>query len=123
MGTRAVRIAPNFERNLEDIRRFLDGVEAPQAFDDLLADLFGTVIPNLERFPELGRDFLQRSPGSTEGEARRERLFRLVARKWHLREYLRGDYLILYAIGEDAIGLLAIKHHRQLSFDLKAHWS
>ncbi|MGH8221884.1 MAG: type II toxin-antitoxin system RelE/ParE family toxin [Woeseiaceae bacterium] len=122
MGTRAVRIAPNFDRNLEEIRRFLGEQQAPHAFIALLDDLFGTVIPNLERFPELGRDFLERSPGSVEGEARREKLFRLVARKWHLREYITGDYLILYAVGDNAIGLLAIKHHRQLSFDLKAHW-
>ena len=122
MATRAVRIAPNFSRNLEEIRRFLKDSDAAPAFDALLDSLFDTIIPNLERFPEIGRDFLAHSPGSVEGEARRDQIFRLVARKWHLREYVSGDYLILYAVGADAIGLLSIKHHRQLSFDFKGHW-
>lgn len=30
--------------------------------------------------------------------------------------------LLLYALTDDRIHLLAIKHHRQLSFDLKGLW-
>lgn len=122
MAARTVRIAPNFQRNLDEIRQFLENAEAPQEFDALLDALFDTVIPNLEQFPELGRDVLARSPSSVEGEARREKLFRLVARRWHLREYISRDYLILYAVEQDTLGLLSIRHHRQLSFDFKGHW-
>ncbi len=32
------------------------------------------------------------------------------------------DYLMLYALIGTTVYLLAIKHHRQLSFDLGAHW-
>jgi plasmid stabilization system protein ParE len=39
-----------------------------------------------------------------------------------LRELVRGDYLILYARRGDDLYLLAIKHHRQLSFDFPGHW-
>jgi hypothetical protein len=41
-----------------------------------------------------------------------------------LREYLTGDYLILYADSEaDATAyLLSIRHHRQMSFDFARHW-
>ncbi len=34
-----------------------------------------------------------------------------------------GDYLILCAVGSARIQLLSSKLHRQLSFDLKAHWT
>ena len=39
-----------------------------------------------------------------------------------LREYISGDYLMLYAVRGDDLYLLSIKHQRQLSFDLKEHW-
>jgi plasmid stabilization system protein ParE len=61
-----VKFTANFERNLEGIELFLTEVEAPQAFDGLLDELLETVIPNLERFPEMGRPFLARQPRSVE---------------------------------------------------------
>jgi hypothetical protein len=39
-----------------------------------------------------------------------------------VREYVVGDYLVLYALSGAAAYLLAIRHHRQLSFDMRAHW-
>ena len=39
-----------------------------------------------------------------------------------LRGYLSGDYLMLYALIGTTVYLLAVKHHRQLSVDLGAHW-
>ena len=47
------RVTENFTRNLDDIEALLH--ESPAAFEDLLSDLFATVIPNLERFPAIGR--------------------------------------------------------------------
>ena len=61
-----VKFTANFERNLEDIERFLTKQEAPQAFDGLLDELLETVIPNLEQFPEMGRPFMARQPRSVE---------------------------------------------------------
>ena len=61
-----VKLTANFERNLGDIEAFLTEVDAPQAFDGLLDELLDTVIPNLERFPGLGRPFLNRAVGSVE---------------------------------------------------------
>ena len=49
-----IKLTANFERNLADIEQFLTEAEAPQAFDGLIDELLGTVLPNLERFPELG---------------------------------------------------------------------
>ena len=48
-----IKLTANFERNLADIEQFLTEAEAPQAFDGLIDELLGTVLPNLERFPEL----------------------------------------------------------------------
>jgi hypothetical protein len=41
-----------------------------------------------------------------------------------LREYLHGDYLMLYAVMEaqETVVLLTIRHHRQLSFDFARLW-
>ena len=122
MRRRTVRITRNFDKNLAGIRRFLVEQEAPQAFQSVLEQLFGTVIPNLERFPEMGVDFLAKGPQSTEGLMRLETFKRRLGKNTSLREYISGDYLVLYALHGDNIYLLSIKHHRQLSFDLKEHW-
>lgn len=121
-GKSKVRVTRNFEQNLEDIRRFLTESEAPQAFDGLLDHLFATVIPNLERFPAIGVDFMARQTLSLEGRTLHERLLTRLENAI-LREYIFGDYLVLYAVLTGKIYLLAIKHHRQLTFDLKGFWA
>lgn len=119
---RTVRIAKNFDKNLADIRRFLEEQEALREFQSLLEQLFETMIPNLERFPEMGVDFLAKAPHSTEGLMRLEILKQRLGKNTSLREYISGDYLVLYALRGDNTYLLSIKHHRQLSFNLKEHW-
>ena len=61
-----VKLTANFERNLAEIQAFLMQAEAPQAFDALLDELLDTTIPNLERFPGMGRLFLERPVRSVE---------------------------------------------------------
>lgn len=116
-----VRLAANFEANLAQIEAFLAEAEAPQACDKLLDVLLETVIPNLERHPRMGRPFLDYPAQSVEGQESIDRLKKLIA-DGELREYLTGDYLILYALIRETIHLLSIKHHRQLSFVLVKHW-
>jgi ParE toxin of type II toxin-antitoxin system, parDE len=120
MARARIRIARNFDRNLDQIAGHLG--EAVGAFDALLAHLFDAVIPNLERFPRVGVDFLGRTGRSTETRALKRRLLNLVPRSWELREYIAGDYLILYLVHATTVELLSIRHHLQLSFDLKGHW-
>jgi plasmid stabilization system protein ParE len=117
----AVRLTANFERNLESIKAFLADADAPQAFDDLIDDLLDKVIPNLERFPGLGPVLLDQAAGSIESVRAQEAL-RKKAGDAELRQYVLPGYLILYAVTGDAIYLLSIRHHRQLSFDLDALW-
>lgn len=63
----AVKITANFERNLDEIERFLTDAETTQFFDALLDELSNAVIPNIERFPKMGRNFMDRPARSIEG--------------------------------------------------------
>ena len=85
-----------------------------------------TVIPNLERFPGMGRPFMLRQPRSVETTnalaTLRAKLLALTPDADALREYVLKDYLLLYAPIGGAIHLLAIRHQRQLSFDFEGHW-
>lgn len=121
-----VKLTANFERNLEEIERFLIEAEAPQAFDGLLDELLETVIPNLEQFPEMGRSFLGQRVRSVETmnavAALKEKLTALTPETEAIREYVLKHYLMLYAVVGGTIYLLAIRHQRQLSFDFEGHW-
>ena len=122
-----IKFTANFERNLEEIERFLNEADAPQAFDGLLNELLETVIPNLERFPGIGRPFMLRQPRSVETtnalETLRAKLLALTTDPEALREYALKDYLLLYSWTGGAIYLLAVRHQRQLSFDFEGHWA
>lgn len=121
-----VQLTANFERNLEEVEHFLSEADAPQAYDYLLDELLGTVIPNLERFPDMGRPFLVREALSVESANGLERLRAKVLQHTTdpnaLREYILHDYLVLYAQIGESIFLLAIRHHRQLAFDFVGQW-
>ena len=116
-----VKYSANFEANLGQIEVFLSQADAPQAYDALLAELAATVIPNLERFPQMGRPFFNRGAGSVEAHEKIKRLALRIG-DGELREYLSGDYLLLYAFMRQTVYLLSIKHHRQLSFDFERLW-
>lgn len=124
MATRKpqVRFAARFERNLEEIAEFLAETEAMAAYDALLDELAETVIPNLERFPDMGRPFMAREVFSVEGinalEQLGTRLSELAIAPADLREYVLRDYLVLYVVRGLQIHLLAIRHQRELAFRL-----
>jgi len=110
-----VQLTENFLERLNAIEAFLTEVEAHFAFDELLADLRVSIIPNLQRFPAMGRRYLDHPPQSAEALAQLAQLPAGAAAA--LREYLHGDYLILYTEAGSTVYLLSIRHHRQLSFD------
>lgn len=120
-----VKFTANFESNLEAVEKFLLEADAPHAFDALLEELADTVIPNLERFPDMGRLFMERSVRSVEVSNSLD-VLRKKLKDGKLREYLLANYLILYMRidlkVESMIYLLSIKHHRQLSFDFESLW-
>jgi len=120
-----VKLTANFERNLLEMETFLVEAEAPHAFDALLDELTDTLIPNLERFPGLGRLFLERPARSVEvanGINRLTAQLGSIATDGELREYVMTHYLVLYARIRDTVYLLSIRHQRQLSFDFEALW-
>ena len=117
-----VELTASFIERLDATLAFLVGADAAFAFDTLLAELRVTVIPNLRRFPRIGRRYLVNPPQSAEALAQLAAL--PAGAPDALREYLHGDYLMLYAAMEaDAtVYLLSIRHHRQLSFDFARLW-
>lgn len=124
MAERLVRVelTASFLECLDAVEAFLREADAGLAFDALLAELRTTVIPNLSRFPRIGRRYLDNPPQSAEALAQLAALPAGAAQA--LREYLHGDYLMLYiALESDAtVYLLSIRHHLQLSFDFAKLW-
>lgn len=117
-----VELTASFLERLDTSVTVLTEAHAVFAFDDLLAELRATVFPNLARFPRIGRRYLDNPPLSAEALAQLASLPAGAAGA--LREYLHGDYLMLYtAVDVDAtVYLLSIRHHRQLSFDFARLW-
>ncbi len=117
-----VELAASFLERLESIEAFLVEADAGFAFDDLLAEIRATVIPNLRRFPRIGRRYLANPPKSSEALALLAAM--PAGAPDALREYLHGDCLVLYVAMEaqETVVLLTIRHHRQLSFDFARLW-
>jgi plasmid stabilization system protein ParE len=116
----SVELTASFLDRLDSIESFLAAADAHAAYDELLAALRAQVIPNLRRYPRIGRRYLDRPPQSVETLDQFARLTREAADG--LREYLTGDYLILYSLAGSTVYLLSIRHHRQLSFDFGRLW-
>lgn len=117
-----VELTASFLERMDAVEAFLTEADAAFAFDDLLDELRATVIPNLARFPRIGRRYLANPPQSAEALAQLALLPAGAAGA--LREYLHGDYLMLYAAldVQATVYLLSIRHHRQLSFDFASLW-
>lgn len=115
-----VELTASFLERLDSIETFLAEADAHAAYDELLAALREHVIPNLRRYPRIGRRYLDRPPQSVEALDQFARLPAAAADG--LREYLTGDYLILYSLAGSTVYLLSIRHHRQLSFDFGKRW-
>ncbi|WP_027715136.1 type II toxin-antitoxin system RelE/ParE family toxin [Desulfuromonas sp. TF] len=122
MRKAVIRVTRHFAENLDAIKEFLLEADAPGAFSALLDDLFEESIPALERYPELGTDFFRRRASSREASELESALRKRLGSQTALSELIRGDYLILYARRDNDLYLLAIKHHRQLSFDFPEFW-
>ena len=125
MAERLVRVelTASFVERLEAIEAFLTPADAAFAYDQLLAELRATVIPNLRGFPRIGRRYLDQPPQSAEALAHLAALPAGAADR--LREYLHGDYLILYSIApqDRVVHLLSVRHHRELSFQFARLWA
>jgi plasmid stabilization system protein ParE len=122
MAGKQPRFTENFSTNLTAIEEFL-GSHGGRALHRFLDRFFDDVIPTLCRFPQSGRSFLTRAVRSTKANARAKELRKFLAKGDALREFVMDDYLVLYLVRRGQVIFLAVKHHRQLSFDLKGFWS
>ena len=61
-----VELTASFLECLDAVEAFLLDADAGLAFDTLLAKLRASVIPNLSRFPRIGRRYLDNPPQSAE---------------------------------------------------------
>ncbi len=118
-----VELTASFLERLAAIESFLNEADAGTAYDRLLDELRTTVIPNLRRFPRIGRRYLDQPPQSAEALAQLAALPAGAADR--LREYLHADYLILYTVATPGhlVHLLSIRHHRELSFQFSRLWA
>ncbi len=115
-----VELTASFIERLESLETFLAEADAFEAYNKLLDGLRRTVIPNLRRFPRIGRRYLDQPPQSIEAMTQLAALPPGAADA--LRVYLRDDYLILYTLTGSTVHLLSIRHHRQLSFAFAKLW-
>jgi len=119
-----IRETANYAGNLDDIETYWDDCDFPEGNEKLLDELAITTLPNLQNHPRTGRNFLQRQPASVRAKASIQKLQTLLqtlntdTETAEIREYVMTDYLLLCALMSDTIYLLAIKHHKQLAFDI-----
>ena len=120
MAKVTVRIASNFERNLDAIRDFLAEQGASAPFTGLVESVVLRLVPMLESHPRVGRDWMLRTPLTAKGRALRARIKVKLGNARELREFVLDDYLVLYSIDGSVLTLLAVRHHRQLTFDVSS---
>lgn len=121
MAGKRPRFTENFSANLTAVEEFV-APHSRKAFHRFLDHLFDDVIPTLCRFPQSGRSFLTREVKSTNAMALTKDLRKLLNKEDDLREFVMDDYLVLYLVRRHQVIFLAVKHHRQLSFDLTRFW-
>lgn len=122
MAGKQPRFTENFSTNLTAIEEFL-GTHGGRALHRFLDRLFDDVIPALCRFPQAGRSFLAHPIKSAKAKTLTKELRRLLGKGDDLREFVMDDYLVLCLVRRSQVIFLSVKHHRQLSFDLKGFWS
>lgn len=121
-GKSPIFATQNFAANLDIIEAFLSGNKR-QTLQTLLKRLFDDICPILAQFPLSGRSFFAHEERSKDAQLLVRRLKRKLQPGDDLREFGFDDYILLYLVRRKRIYLVAIKHHRQLSLDLRSFWS
>jgi hypothetical protein len=111
----------NFSANLADIESFLEE-EGSGYFRQFFQRLVDEVVPTVCRFPLSGRSFLERAIVSAQALHTAERMKGFLQEGDDLREFIQGEYLLLYLVRGNRIVFLSVKHHQQLSYDLHGFW-
>lgn len=106
-----------YECRLDEAVDYLLGVGAEQAAQELLDHAYDALPQRLAQLPRIGREFVAHNPEVPEVLAIWATVRDLLGDDIELREYIHGDYLVLYALHQDCIHLLTLRHHRQSGFD------
>lgn len=115
-----VEAAPNFLKNMEAAHQFFivqDADSAAERLRKLKAEL-REMIAVLSWSPAGGQPARFLAGRSVQARLRVEAVQQLAqqASLPHLREYVVGRHIVLYAHSEIEVVLLAIKHQRQLTY-------
>ena len=115
-----VGAAPNFADCLLAAQAFMaeqDATSAPTRFAQLKREL-REMKTLLAWSPASGRPARFLTPNSAQASLRLAAVEQLAqtAGLPHLREFVSGSFVVLYAHSENDVVLLSIKHHRQLSY-------
>ena len=121
MAGKRPRFTEKLSANLTAIEEFV-APHSRTAFHRSLDRLFGELIPMLCRVPQSGRSFHTRAVKSLKAKTLTKVLRKLLNKGDDPRELVMDDYLVLYLVRQHQVIFLAVKHHRQLSFDLKRFW-
>jgi hypothetical protein len=114
--------AQSFVRNVRSAQEFMheqDSTSAEARYRALLVQLKETR-EHLRWNPAAGRPARFLQANSAQGQAMAARAMALAAKHGvpQLRELVVKPYVLLYAHGPDRVVLLALKHERQLVFQL-----
>ncbi len=115
-----VEAAPNFLKNLEAAYQFFIAQDADSAAERLrkLKAELREMIAVLSWSPAGGQPARFLAGRSVQARLRVEAVQQLAQQAGlpHLREYVVGRHIVLYAHSEIEVVLLAIKHQRQLTY-------
>lgn len=120
-----VEFTSAFEARLIDMERYWNRLEPPHSYVRLLDSLEEKVIPLLERFPSIGRFFLNTVPDTYDALLACEKLIEETAggrEPAEFREYVLDGYVLLYLLAGDTVKLLSIRRSKELSFDFDHIW-
>jgi len=115
-----VSAAPHFAKCLLAVHAFMveqDAASAPARLVQIKRDL-RELKTLLAWSPASGRPARFLRPNSAQASLRLEAV-QLLAKSAglpHLREYVIGSYVVLYAHSDTEVVLLSLKHHRQLTY-------
>lgn len=120
-----VEFTDAFEARLADMERYWTRAGHPRSYDRLLDSLDAKVIPLLERFPAIGRVFLNTTPDTYDALLMCEKLIEETEgaqQPAELREHIFDDYVLLYWLSGEAVKLLSVRRSKELSFDFDQIW-
>ncbi|MDR2196334.1 MAG: type II toxin-antitoxin system RelE/ParE family toxin [Gallionellaceae bacterium] len=113
-----VLVTATYLQALDDAIAYLLDVGALSAAQQLEMAMLDHWPELLSDHPHAGRDYAQRNLPTLLNEQIRAQVLAMYGEGAELREIIEGDYLALYAIRNEALYLLTVRHHRQSGYEI-----